>query len=318
MLEGKQDKNLALAQVEAPTISLPIAASPKAKGNSARCVETAIDRPTVVGGFETRLNLQRIVTKHDSLSKYSINLQWLLYPSGCSFAPSLQVARSLTAASSARSAGMRELNVVTSQVILSFLKILFSILQSFSNFFAFCRFAFAFWSLYLTVTVDLPGWPGSARLNSSRPVESARGVYTLVRSEARQLPVVLQRNGDLQLYSICRVFGMRFVPEMEMLPSIWEAKAWVLKSDLVAWYSKRSKAFWFCKDEHAKRSTEDVDDDEKRPKGTAMPLMPKSDTGTRMRLFEHAGRRDMSWVLRVCWGSVALEKSNCQRSWKKD
>eukprot|EP00434_Breviolum_minutum_P024575 symbB.v1.2.021708.t1/scaffold1892.1/size96974/5 len=93
-------------EVEAPTISLPIAASPKAKGNSAR---------------------------------------------------------SLTAASSARSAG----------------------------------------------------WPGSARLNSSRPVESARGVYTLVRS--------------------------------------------------------------------------DVDDDEKRPKGTAMPLMPKSDTGTRMRLFEHAG-----------------------------
>lgn len=213
---------------------------------------------------------------------------------------------------------MRELNVATSQVILSFLKILFSILKSFSNFFAFCRFAFAFWSLYLTVTVDLPGWPGSARLNSSRPVESARGVYTLVRSEARQLRVVLQRNGDLQLYSICRAFGMRFVPEMEMLPSIWEAKAWVLKSDLVAWYSKRSKAFWFYKDEHAKRSTEDVDDDEKRPKGTAMPLMPKSDTGTRMRLFEHAGRRDMSWVRRVSWGSVALEKSNCQRSWKKD
>lgn len=162
------------------------------------------------------------------------------------------------------------------------------------------------------------GWPGSARLNSSRPVESARGVYTLVRSEARQLRVILQRNGDLQLYSICRAFGMRFVPEMEMLPSIWEAKAWVLKSDLVAWHSKRSKAFWFCKDEHAKRSTEDVDDDEKRPKGTAMPLMPKSDTGTRMRLFEHAGRRDVSWVRRVSWGSVALEKSNCQRSWKKD
>jgi len=59
------------------------------------------------------------------------------------------------------------------------------------------------------------GWPGSARLNSSRPVESARGVYTLIRS--------------------------------------------------------------------------DVDDDEKRPKGTAMPLVPKSDTGTRVRLFEHAG-----------------------------
>lgn len=58
------------------------------------------------------------------------------------------------------------------------------------------------------------GWPGSARLNSSRPVESARGVYTLIRS--------------------------------------------------------------------------DVDDDEKRPKGTAMPLVPKSDTGTRVRLFEHA------------------------------
>lgn len=144
--------NLALAQVEAPTISVPIAASPKAKGNSARCVETAVDWPTVVGGFETRhLNLQRIVTKHDSLSKYFCYIL-LLYPSaGCSFAPSLQVARSLTAASSARSAGMRELNVATSQVILSFLKILFSILQSFSNFFAFCRFAFAFWSLYLTV-----------------------------------------------------------------------------------------------------------------------------------------------------------------------
>lgn len=47
-MEGKQDKSFALAQVEAPTISLPIAASPKAKGNSARCVEAAVDWPTVV------------------------------------------------------------------------------------------------------------------------------------------------------------------------------------------------------------------------------------------------------------------------------
>ena len=85
MLEGKQDKNLALAQVEAPTISLPIAASPKAKGNSARCVEAAVDWPTVVGGWfcvptfrNTSFESSRIVTKHDSLSKYSINLQWLL------------------------------------------------------------------------------------------------------------------------------------------------------------------------------------------------------------------------------------------------
>ena len=37
---------------------------------------------------------------------------------------------------------------------------------------------------------------------------------------------------------------------------------------------------------------QDVDDDEKRPKGTAMPLVPKSDTGTRVRLFEHAGTPD--------------------------
>ncbi len=69
---------------------------------------------------------------------------------------------------------------------------------------------------------------------------------------------------------------------------------------------------WACHN----ASTEDVDDDEKRPKGTAMPLVPKSDTGTRMRLFEHAGRRDVSWVSR---GSVAVEESlpKVKKDWEE-